>query len=159
MKKKLILIITLLIIICSAGIAQKAKLKRANKKFEQLNYNEAIQLYLEILDKKDILGAKIKLAESYWKVSNTVEAEYWYGQLVELPEIKPIYYLRYAQALNANRKCLLAKVWFEKYLEVTGEMGNGLLSCDETEVNGLIFRRSFYEIKSLEYATFYFLGY
>ncbi|NJN78000.1 MAG: hypothetical protein HC803_06415 [Saprospiraceae bacterium] len=113
--KKITLSFLLVFFVASIGFAQKSKLQRANVEFEDYNYNSAIQLYLEILDKADIAEAKIKLAESYRKVNNMGEAEFWYGQVVHLPEAKPIYYLYYGKALQSNGKCDLAKPWFEKY--------------------------------------------
>ena len=97
--KKITLPLLLVCFVASMGLAQKAKLQKANTEFEDYNYNLAIQLYLEVLDKADISEAKIKLAESYRKVNNMGEAEFWYGQVVHLPEAKPIYYLYYGTFL------------------------------------------------------------
>ena len=134
--------------------AQKAKIDRANKEFERYNYAVAIQLYQEILDKKDISEAKINIAESYRKVDNMAEAEYWYGQIVHLPEAKPVYSLHYAQALQANGKCDLAKEWFKKYNESAGgtiRSGNLITTCDKEVVDDLLrSRKDFYQIQHLK---------
>lgn len=157
--KKLTFVIALLLFIGSAAMAQKAKLKRANQEFEQLNYHEAIQLYLQVLDKTDVPEAKVKLAESYRKVGNMSEAEYWYGQIVHLPDAKPIYSLYYAQALQANGKCDLAKEWFAKYSQLARDEIRGqflLTTCDKEEVDRLLSaRKDFYEVKHLPFNTKY----
>ena len=77
----------------SSVFGQKAKLERADNEFKRYNYETAIPLYLEVLDKADIPEAKAKLAESYRRTDNWQEAEYWYGQIVNLPDAKSIYYI------------------------------------------------------------------
>ncbi|NJN78688.1 MAG: OmpA family protein [Saprospiraceae bacterium] len=82
------------------------------------------------------------------------EAEYWYGQIVHLPEAEPIYSLHYAQALQANGKCDLAKEWFNKYNESAGgtiRSGNLITTCDKEVVDQLLrSRKDFYEIQHLK---------
>lgn len=155
--KKSTLLLLLLCFVANIGFAQKAKLQKANTEFEDFNYNTAIQLYLEILDKADISEAKIKLAESYRKINNMGEAEFWYGQVVYLPEAKPIYYLYYGKSLQANGKCQLAKKWFEKYsAEEPDDLRGQLLAntCDREELEKMLkSRKDFYEIKKLPFNT------
>lgn len=155
--KKLIVTLLFFALVIGSVTAQKAKLQRANREFEQFNYSEAIQLYLEVLDKADIAEAKIKLAESYRKVDNMAEAEYWYGQIVHLPEAKPIYYLYYGKSLQSNGKCDLAKEWFEKYSQEEPDDLRGQLlasTCDRQEIEKLLSaRKDFYEIKKLPFNT------
>lgn len=149
-----------LMLLTIAASAQKAKLKRANQEFEIQNYNTAILLYLEVLDKADISEAKIKLAESYRKIDNTGEAEYWYGQIVHLPEAKPIWYLHYAKALYENGKCELAKPWLEKYeatLDENARVEKSLFEitdCDEFKIPPRP-RNDFYEIRKLPFNSKY----
>lgn len=155
--KKFTITILLFTFFAGAVFAQKGKLQRANREFEQFNYSDAIQLYLEVLDKADIAEAKIKLAESYRKVDNMAEAEYWYGQIVHLPEAKPIYSLYYGKALQSNGKCDLAKEWFEKYSrEEPDDLRGQLLAstCDRDEMEKLLkARKDFYEVKKLPFNT------
>ncbi len=137
------------------SFAQMSKLKRADKAFDELNYQEAIELYSEILSKTEVNEAKIRLAECYRKVSNTVEAEYWYGQIVNLPESESIHKLYYGMMLQTNGKCDLAKEWYKKYvLEVPDDLRGQYLvkACDYTDElmtkNGDI-----YEIENMPFNT------
>jgi outer membrane protein OmpA-like peptidoglycan-associated protein len=151
--KKIVTCCLVFILLSTTLMAQKAKLERANREFEGFNYSAAIVLYQEILEKNDISEAKIKLAESFRKVDNMGEAEYWYGQIVHLPEAESIYLLHYAQALQANGKCDLAKEWFNKYNEVVGDTRSGHLitACDKEVVDQLLrTRKDFYEIQHLK---------
>ena len=144
----------LIVFFATSAFAQKSKLERANKEFERYNYAVAIQMYKEILDKTDVSEAKINLAESYRKIDNMAEAEYWYGQIVHLPEAKPIYSLYYGQALQANGKCDLAKEWFKKYNETEDgsiRSANLITTCDKEVVEQLLIsRKNFYEIQHLK---------
>ncbi len=113
------------------------KLKSANQKMEMLDYMGAIAEYNQILSKNaDISEAKIKLAECYRKISDTENAEYWYGQVVRLPEAEPIHYLYYGYMLQRNGKCDMAREWFAKYVEAVPDDTRGrhlLRACDYEE--------------------------
>ena len=131
--------------------AQKAKMAKANEAFEKENYETCIPIYLEILDKKDISQAKINLAESYRKIDNWNEAEYWYGQIVHLPEAKPIYSLYYGMALQANEKCDLAIEYFAEYSRLVPDDWRGQLltqACKQ-DIRGFTIRlcKNCYEIE------------
>ncbi len=149
----------LLVFFAFSASAQKAKLQRANKEFERFNYHTAIPLYLEILDKVDVSEAKIKLAESYRRMNNWKEAEYWYGQVVHLPDAKPVFSLYYGKALQANGKCDLAKEWFEEYArQEPDDLRGKLLSqaCTKDEIEKIINKcNSCYEIQPVPINTKY----
>lgn len=150
----------LLMIIFSVGAsAQKAKLQRANGEFDKYNFDAAIPLYLEILDKVDVAEAKIRLAESYRRVNNWTEAEYWYGQIVHLPDAKPIYSLYYGKSLQANGKCDLAKEWFEEYSRLEPDDLRGQLlsqACTKDEIERMVNKcNDCYEIQPVPINTKY----
>lgn len=97
--------------------AQSARLKRANDAMLDLDYMTAIVEYQQVLQKEDNPEAKTNLAECYRKINDTENAEYWYGQVVRLPNVKPINKLYYGMMLQANGKCDIARVWLEQYLK------------------------------------------
>ena len=97
---------------------QSAKLKRAAKDMQDLNYSTAIELYQQILEDHDVAEAKINLAECYRHTADSENAEYWYGQVVRLPQSEPVHKLYYALALQENGKGDQARPWVEEYLAV-----------------------------------------
>lgn len=100
---------------------------------EQLNYMGAIELYNQILDKDDNPEAKINIAEAYRKVNDSENAEYWYGQVVQLSDAEPIHKLYYGQMLQRNGKCDLAKEWYQAYVDAVPEDQRGqylVQACD-----------------------------
>jgi len=153
--------ITLLLLLVSTMFvqAQKSKLQRANKEYEKYNYEVAIPMYLEVLDKIDAPEAKARLAEAYRRTNNWKEAEFWYGQIVNLPDAKTIYYLYYGMSLQANGKCDLAKEWFEEYARLEPDDVRGKLlsqACTKDEIETLINKcNSCYEIQTVPINTKY----
>jgi peptidoglycan-associated lipoprotein len=86
-----------------------------NRFYNNLGFGKAIPLYEKALEDKNIPDAKVKLADSYRRVNNSVKAEYWYSQVVTLPQSKPEHKLYYARALIKNGKCEEAIKWLDLY--------------------------------------------
>lgn len=116
MKFKELFLTLLVMTVMSSGLFAQ-KMKNARKAMDQLNYQRAISLLNQVLEKDDNSEAKMMLATAYRKVSNSEDGEYWYGQVVRLPESDPVDKLYYGQMLQRNGKCDLAKEWYEKYVE------------------------------------------
>jgi outer membrane protein OmpA-like peptidoglycan-associated protein/tetratricopeptide (TPR) repeat protein len=107
---------------CSNAVsAQSAKVTRARQYMKDLNYIEAIEILQPLAAKGDNPEAKIALAECYLKVSDVVNAEMMYGQVVKLPTAQPVHYLHYGQMLQRNGKCDAAKDWYAKFTEAAPE--------------------------------------
>ena len=97
--------------------AQTSRVKRAQRLMADLNYSDAIQQFNQILESSDDADAKIALAEAYRKINDPVNAEFWFGQIVRLPEATPLHKLYYGQALQQNGKCDQAKEWFAVFMK------------------------------------------
>jgi outer membrane protein OmpA-like peptidoglycan-associated protein/tetratricopeptide (TPR) repeat protein len=107
---------------CSnAVLAQSSKIARAKQYKKDLNYIEAIEILQPLAAKGDNPEAKIELAECYLKVSDVVNAELMYAQVVKLPTAQPVHYLHYGQMLQRNGKCDMAKDWYAKFTEAAPE--------------------------------------
>ena len=131
-------LLVLIISFCFAGDlhAQKRKLKKANELYEQFSFPEAADLYKKILAKKDNDEAKQKLAECYRLMNKPVEAEYWYEQVIELPQSTDLDLLHYGLALKMNGKYELAREVFLEYAQLVPADTRGLRlveSCDKSE--------------------------
>lgn len=116
--------------------AQAAHLKRANDAMRDLDYMTAIVEYQMVLQKEDNMEAKLNLAECYRKINDTENAEYWYSQVVRLPNVKAINKLYYGMMLQANGKCDQAKVWLQQYQkEMPGDARGQYLAkaCDQED--------------------------
>ena len=103
MKNKVILFITFLSVLCSAGQAQNTKVKKANKEYDKFAYIDATKTYERIAE-KGYKSADLfqKLANAYYFNANFEKAAKWYGELFVMnEEVAPEYYYRYAQSLKS----------------------------------------------------------
>ncbi|MGB1217016.1 MAG: carboxypeptidase regulatory-like domain-containing protein, partial [Saprospiraceae bacterium] len=134
---------------------QSGALKAAKKKMENLDYMGAIQAYNQILKKNEPAEAKINLADCYRKVSDVDNAEFWYGQVVRLPEAEPIHYLHYGHMLMRNNKCDMAIEWFQKYIEAYPDdvRGQHLLRACDFKDELLTKNAGIYEIENMPFNT------
>lgn len=133
--------------------AQQGKLAQANNLFRRLNYQEAIQLYHEVLKKSQEPEALFNLAECYRKVGDPKNAETWYSQAILHPEATPDMYFYLGQALLANDKLAAAKAQFEKFMELAPDQRRGKnlrAACNDTIRQDLMNAGSLYTIKNLE---------
>lgn len=106
MKKINIIILTLTVLSSFSLIAQNKDTKKADKYFNQLEFVEAAKAYEKIVDagKADayVYG---QLAESYYNVFDTKNAERYYFQALEKnPAHSSEMVYKYAQMLKANGK-------------------------------------------------------
>ncbi|WP_020600051.1 OmpA family protein [Spirosoma panaciterrae] len=104
--------------------AQSARLRAANKQFDNLSYVSAVRAYEEFLradrkkDPAETREALIKLGYSYRKLQDTRNAERVYGELVkDYTDLDSEVYLYYAQALAANGKYRDSQKMYSQYGE------------------------------------------
>lgn len=104
--------------------AQSARLRSANRAFDDYSYADAVRGYEEFIrnDKKadpvERKEALEKLAYSYRRLQDTRNAERIYAELVEkFPDADSRNYLYYAQALASNSKYRESQRMYSKYAE------------------------------------------
>ena len=108
--------------------AQSARLRAANKQFDNLSYVGAVRAYEDFLrvDKKkdpaETREAMIKLGYSYRRLNDFRNAERIYGELVKAyTDLDSEIYLYYAQALAANKKYRESQKMYSQYGEKQGQ--------------------------------------
>ncbi len=153
MSKRSLLLVMFVSILSTSAFAQATKLKKAQKYMDDLNYVGAIELYNQILDNSDNSEAKINIAECYRKISDSENAEFWYGQVVRLPEAESLHYLYFGQALQRNGKCDLAKEWYQKFIDANPDdiRGQYLARACDYEEELMIKNGGVYEITHLDF--------
>ncbi|WP_452219140.1 OmpA family protein [Lacinutrix undariae] len=107
-----------LILLCLSSfsiIAQNKNTKKADKHFTRYEFVEAAEDYSKLVEKGDadayVYG---QLAESYYNIFNTVEAERWYAKALETSEQPEMIY-KYSQMLKANGKYEESNVQMAKF--------------------------------------------
>ncbi len=153
-------------------LGQEVKLDRANKKYEDLAFIDASEIYLDLAESgyrsEDLFR---RLGNIYYFNAKYVEAANWYKELFSLTEnLDPIYYLRYSQSLKAIGDEGLSMYWFNTYIEKNGapdetygnaidylkiiEENSGRYTMQPAKINstGVDFGASFHE-KKLVFAS------
>ena len=110
-------ILTLLIITSfslTPILAQNNSTKKADKLFDRLEYVKAAQEYLKLAEKSPDNYVISRLADAYYNIFNTKDAEKWYAKLInDDPDAEIIF--RYAEMLKANGKYKESNVWMSKF--------------------------------------------
>jgi tetratricopeptide (TPR) repeat protein len=84
--------------------AQNSNTKKADKEFERFEFVKAAKSYNKLVENgKGDAYVYAQLAESYYNIFNTVEAERWYAKALETSNEPEMIY-RYSQMLKANGK-------------------------------------------------------
>ena len=116
--KNIFTLITLTFLSIVSVNAQDNSSKKADKQFSRLEFVKASESYKKLIDKGNssdyIVG---QLAECYYNIFNTVEAEKWYATLAE-DSTDPDIIFKYSQMLKANGKYKLSNKWMSKFVEL-----------------------------------------
>jgi outer membrane protein OmpA-like peptidoglycan-associated protein/tetratricopeptide (TPR) repeat protein len=102
--------------------AQQAKIKRADKDYENFAYIDAIKTYERVAEKgyKNLEMFK-KLGNAYYFNAEFDKAEKWYAELFAMVlEVEPEYYYRYSQSLKAIGKYDQANTMLDAFNEKSG---------------------------------------
>jgi outer membrane protein OmpA-like peptidoglycan-associated protein len=116
MKRILIPCLQILSVVIVLSGCADSMYKTGNKHYNNIAYSKAATSYEKALKSKNIPDARMKLADCYRKLNNSLRAEENYAQAVSLPEAKAIHKFYYAQALMQNGKCSEAQKWLNEYL-------------------------------------------
>jgi len=111
----------------SVGYAQKGKIKKANKEYDQFSYVKTSEILLEVAE----AGHKSvdlfqKLGNAFYFNNKMEDAAKWYGELMKLEEnIDAEYYFRYAQALKYGENYEESDKWMEKFNQTKSNDSRG----------------------------------
>ena len=98
--------------------AQDKSSKKADKQFSKLEFVKAAESYKKLINNgKSSDYVVAQLAECYYNIFNTVEAEKWYATLAE-DSSDPYIIFKYSQMLKANGKYKLSNKWMNKFVEL-----------------------------------------
>ncbi len=98
--------------------AQNNSTKKADKYFERFEYVNAAKNYAKIVEEgKANTYVYKRLADCYYNIFNTIEAEKWYAKALVYSR-KPEVFYRYAQMLKANGKHEQSNIWMSKFSDI-----------------------------------------
>lgn len=133
MKTISILCLTILGLFSLSLYAQEKKVSRADKKYDNYAYIDAIKTYERIAEKgyqsPDMFK---KIGNAYYFNSEFDKAANWYTQLFALTsDVEPEYYYRYSHCLRAVGDSKKANEMLKIYNEKSGNTGKGSLYSKE----------------------------
>lgn len=113
----------ILLIVASMNVySQKAKIKKADKNYENYAYIDAIKTYERVAEKgyKDA-GMFQKLGNAYYFNAELEKANKWYGALFAMTQdVDPEYYYRYSQTLKSVGEYAKANEMLDKFNTKSG---------------------------------------
>lgn len=120
-----ILVLSLMMLAFSGStIAQKGKVRKANKEFDKYAYIDAREIYLKVVE-DGYESAEIykNLGDTYYFNSDYQQAAKWYEKLIQTfpGQTGPEYYYRAAQSLKSTGKTDQAESLLENYIAEGGE--------------------------------------
>ena len=116
--KNIFTIITLTFLSIVSINAQDKSTKKADKQFSRFEFVKAAESYKKLVNNgKSNDYIVTQLAECYYNIFNTVEAEKWYSTLTE-ETTDPNIIFKYSQMLKANGKYELSNEWMTKFVKL-----------------------------------------
>ncbi len=113
--KKLYILFTISLLSSLSLMAQNEETKRADKHFSRFEYIDAAEDYLDLVqDKKGSTYVYSRLADCYYNIFNTQEAERWYAKALAGSDDPELMY-KYSQMLKANGKFDQSNEWMRKF--------------------------------------------
>ncbi|MDI1254997.1 MAG: OmpA family protein [Flavobacterium sp.] len=143
MRSKILFLIVLLVM--SGNVfSQKGKIERANKKYDDYSYIDAIAIYEKVAAK----GYKSvdlfeRLGNAYYFNSEFEKAVLWYKELIDMQqEIAPEYYFRYAQSLKSSGAYERADEYMAIFTQKSANDARGKIFASNTDYLEKIRRNS-----------------
>ena len=113
--EKIYILFTISLLSSFILIAQNEDSKRADKHFLRFEYVDAAEDYLDLVqDKKGSTYVYSRLADCYYNIFNTQEAERWYAKALAGSDDPELMY-KYFQMLKANGKFNQSNEWMRKF--------------------------------------------
>ena len=115
--KKILILLIITSFSLTPILAQNNSTKKADKLFDRLEYVKAAQEYLKLAEKSSDNYVISRLADAYYNIFNTKDAEKWYAKIInDDPDAEIIF--RYAEMLKANGKYKESNIWMSKFSEM-----------------------------------------
>ena len=115
--KRILTILILTLVSVSSIKAQNNNTKKADRLYDKFKFVKASQEYLKLVKDfpEDTYIIK-RLADTYYNIFDTVNAEKWYEELLDENDSEIIY--RYSQMLISNKKYDEAYKWMSKFVDL-----------------------------------------
>ncbi len=132
--------------------AQKSKIEKGEKSYEVYSYEECIRKFESVTDKTPEI--KRKLAESYLKTGDFVNAERYYGETARSENAVSEDYYNYASVLKLNKNYSEADKWMEKFYKTdSGDSRAKIYMENREELTNLLSDKDRFKVKNTSINT------
>ena len=124
MKRKIYALVVLFLVTTFFAFSQENKIKKGNRKYDDLAYIDAIEIYKRVAEKgyksKELFQ---KLGNSYYFNGQLLESNKWYAELFKMKKenddnfVNPEYYYRYSQTLKSEENYEKAKEYLNFFAQ------------------------------------------
>ena len=131
-KKNVLILLLMWLSLPAFAQTYRSLLRRANDQYELKAYTQAIETYLQVLERKeDEPEALAKIADCFWNLNQMEEAAENYTKLVRQRNVEPKALLAYGHVLKALGRYEEAKNYYLQYAKTDPSIGNPFAqSCD-----------------------------
>lgn len=146
------LYIALSFVIVSASLsAQNASTEKADKLYNRFEYVDAAKEYLNLVEKGKADPYVYKqLADTYYNMFNTAEADKWYAKATETNQDAETYY-RYAQMLKSNGKYEASNKQMQKFANLAPNDQRAITFKENPNyIPKLLDKQKMFDVKSME---------
>lgn len=150
------LIFSLLAVMSLGLTAQNKYTKKADTKFNRLEFVSAIEEYKKVIEKgHGDTYVFAQLADSYYNIFSTVEAEEFYAKVLENSEDSEYMY-RYSQMLKANGKYDQSNEWMGKFSAKVPEDNRAIaFRKNPTYINKILDKGQRFNIQNADFNSEY----
>ena len=122
--KSRLFILCLCSVLSFNGLSQsQGLLAQADKKYENLMFKDASDIYIKAISKKGNDEVRAKIAMCFVKMNDPLQVVEWYGKVENKKLLTPEHHYNYAQALSNLGKFEEAKQWYVLYeKEASGDL-------------------------------------
>lgn len=136
--------------------AQNKYTKKADTKFNRLEFVSAIEEYKKVIEKgQGDTYIYAQLADSYYNIFSTEEAEEFYAKVLETSDSSE-HMFRYAQMLKANGKYDQSNEWMEKFSAKVPEDNRAIaFRKNPTYINKILDKGQRFNIQNADFNSEY----
>ena len=99
-----------------SSFGQSGAMSKANGFYNKLDYFEASQIYIDLLGSgEDDSKMKLRLADCFYQIGDSENAEKYYSKVIEEPEAKSDDIYQYSQSLKENGKYDKSDAYMDKF--------------------------------------------
>ncbi|PHR22542.1 MAG: hypothetical protein COA38_17885 [Fluviicola sp.] len=136
-----------------SSFGQSGAMSKANGFYNKLDYFEASQMYIDLLGSgEDDSKMKLRLADCFYQIGDSENAEKYYSKVIEEPEAKSDDIYQYSQSLKENGKYDKSDTYMDKFTLMEGDDARAdLFQLNKSYLEDIENLGPFYEVSAAKF--------